>query len=69
MTRMPHLPLMRWDFKERLTATSRQVFEPSPPPGRVPETTYHVYSCANLRTRKVIDRPGGKRKSERMRPT
>ncbi|HEY6247730.1 MAG TPA: SpvB/TcaC N-terminal domain-containing protein, partial [Pyrinomonadaceae bacterium] len=42
MTSMPHLTLMQWDFKDQLRATSRQAVNTTPPPDKVPETTYYV---------------------------
>ncbi|MDZ4853662.1 MAG: SpvB/TcaC N-terminal domain-containing protein [Nitrospirota bacterium] len=51
MTRMPHLPLMQWDYRDQLQATSRQVVTE----GR-PETTYYVYDDAGQRVRKVTER-------------
>ncbi|MCP9470217.1 MAG: FG-GAP-like repeat-containing protein [Nitrospira sp.] len=52
MTRMPHLPLMRWDFEDQLQATSQQVVTN----GGAPETTYYVYDAAGQRVRKVTER-------------
>jgi rhodanese-related sulfurtransferase len=52
MTRMPHLPLMRWDFKDQLQATAQQVVAN----GGTPETTYYVYDSAGQRVRKVTER-------------
>jgi len=52
MTSMPHLPLMRWDFKDQLQATSRQVVNN----GGTPETTYYAYDAAGQRVRKVTER-------------
>ena len=51
MTRMPHLPLMQWDYRDQLQTTSRQVVTE----GR-PETTYYVYDDAGQRVRKVTER-------------
>ncbi len=51
MTRMPHLPVMRWDFGERLHVSSRQVFNDG-----TPETTYYVYDAGGQRVRKVTER-------------
>lgn len=51
MTQMPHLPLMQWDFKDQLQASSRQVVN-----GGIPETTYYVYDAAGQRVRKVTER-------------
>src|SRR5262249_28009956 len=52
---MPHLPLMRWNFKDELKATSRQVRND----GVAPETTYYVYDSSGQRVRKVTERPNG----------
>ncbi len=52
MTRMPHLPLMRWDFLNQLRATSQQVVNDN----GTPETTYYVYDAMGRRTRKVTER-------------
>jgi len=52
MTSMPHLPLMRWDFKDQLQATSQQVVNN----GGTPEITYYVYDASGQRVRKVTDR-------------
>ncbi|MER6197682.1 SpvB/TcaC N-terminal domain-containing protein [Streptomyces sp. NPDC001586] len=60
MTRMPHLPLMRWDHGDRLAATARQVVNDG-----TPETTYYVYDSAGERVRKVTVTAGGALKNER----
>ena len=52
MTRMPHLPLMEWDFKDQLCASSRQVVNN----GGTPEITYYVYDAGGQRVRKVTER-------------
>ena len=52
MTRMAHLPLMRWDYRDQLTATARQVVNN----GGNPETTYYVYDASGQRIRKVTER-------------
>jgi RHS repeat-associated protein len=51
MIRMPHLPLMRWDVKDQLQATSSQAVE-----GGTPEITYYVYNSDGERVRKVTER-------------
>ncbi len=51
VVRMPHLPLMRWNFKDQLQATSSQVVN-----GGIPETTYYVYDSSGQRVRKVTER-------------
>jgi RHS repeat-associated protein len=66
MTRMPHLPLVRWNYLDQLEATSRQVIN-----NGSPETTYYVYDAAGQRARKVTERqaPAGQtatRRSERI---
>jgi RHS repeat-associated protein len=52
MTSMPHLPLMRWDFKDQFQATSQQVVNN----GGTPEITYYVYDASGQRVRKVTER-------------
>ncbi len=66
MTSMPHLTLMQWDFKDQLSATSRQAVNATPPPDKVPETTYYVYDAGGQRVRKVTERQNGTRKAERI---
>jgi RHS repeat-associated protein len=66
MTSMPHLTLMQWDFKDQLSATSRQAVNTSPPPDKVPETTFYVYDAGGQRVRKVTERQNGSRKAERI---
>jgi RHS repeat-associated protein len=61
MTAMPHLPLMQWNFKDQLSATSRQVVN-----NGAPETTYYVYDKEGQRMRKVTERQNGTRKNERI---
>jgi RHS repeat-associated protein len=66
MTSMPHLPVMRWDFKEQFHASSQQVAVDG-----TPELTYYVYDAAGQRVRKVTERqaPAGQtptRSKERL---
>ncbi|NJK30985.1 MAG: RHS repeat-associated core domain-containing protein [Deltaproteobacteria bacterium] len=65
MTTMPHLPVMRWDYADRLAATTVQS-----PDHRASETTYYVYDAAGLRIRKVTEhqttQEQPKRKDERI---
>jgi len=61
MVQMPHLPVMRWDFMDRLGATSPQVVNCG-----TPETTFYVYDGAGERVRKVTERQNGARKNERL---
>jgi RHS repeat-associated protein len=51
MISMPHLPLMRWDFKDQLQASAQQAVTAG-----APETTYYAYDAAGERVRKVTDR-------------
>jgi RHS repeat-associated protein len=51
MTRMPHLPLMRWDYRDQFQATAQQVVN-----NGAPETTWYVYDSSGQRVRKVTDR-------------
>jgi RHS repeat-associated protein len=66
MTSMPHLKLMRWDFKDQLSVTQRQVVNASSPPDKVPETTFYVYDAGGQRVRKVTERQNGSRKADRI---
>jgi RHS repeat-associated protein len=66
MTTMHHLPLMQWDYQDRLKATSRQVVNEG-----TPETTYYVYDGSGQRVRKVTERQSAvgetaTRKNERI---
>jgi RHS repeat-associated protein len=66
MIKMPHLPLMEWDFKDELHATSRQVVNDG-----TPETTLYVYDSTGQRVRKVTERQAAigetiTRKAERI---
>jgi RHS repeat-associated protein len=65
MTGMPHLTRMQWDFKDRLSATSRQAVNANPPPDKAPETTFYVYDASGQRVRKVTERQNS-RKAERI---
>ncbi len=62
MTRMRHLPLMRWDFKDQLAATRTQIVNDG---GDAP-TTHYVYDAAGERARKVTDDRSGRRRCERI---
>jgi RHS repeat-associated protein len=66
MTSMPHLTLMQWDFKDELSATSRQAVNATPLPDKVAETTFYIYDASGQRVRKVTEGQGGSRKSERI---
>ena len=66
MTRMPHLTLMQWNYKDELSATARQAVNDTPPPNMVPETTFYVYDAGGERVRKVTERQNGTRKQERI---
>jgi RHS repeat-associated protein len=59
MTTMPHLTVMEWDYRDCLSATSRQA-------GGTPEKTFYVYASTGQRVRKVTERQNGTRKSERI---
>jgi RHS repeat-associated protein len=60
MTHMPHLPSMEWNYKDQLSATSRQVVKAGEP-----EKTYYLYDASGQRARKVTESGCGKR-SERF---
>jgi RHS repeat-associated protein len=61
MTSMPHLTLMQWDFRDQLSATSRQAAN-----NGTPEMTYYVYDATGQRVRKATERQNGTRKNERI---
>ena len=61
ITRMTHLPLMRWDFKDQLSASSQQASN-----NGTPETTYYVYAADGQRARKITETQTGARKNERL---
>jgi RHS repeat-associated protein len=61
MIKMPHLPLMQYDDRDQLQATSQQVRTD----GGTPETTFYVYDAAGQRVRKVTERQSGARRDER----
>jgi YD repeat-containing protein len=50
MTEMPHLSMMRWNFKDELQATARQAVNTG-----TPETTYYVYDGSGQRVRKITE--------------
>jgi RHS repeat-associated protein len=54
MTRMPHLPMMQWDFRDQLQASAQQVVNEGSP-----ETTWYVYDAGGQRVRKVTQRQAG----------
>ena len=54
MVQMPHLPLMRWNFKDELFATSQQVVNAG-----TPQTTFYVYDSGGQRTRKITEGQNG----------
>ena len=51
MLRMPHLPVVAWDFVERMQASTMQVVNDG-----TPETTYYIYDASGQRVRKVTER-------------
>jgi RHS repeat-associated protein len=58
---MPHLPMMRWDFMDRLVSSARQVVNSG-----ASEITFYQYDSAGQRVRKVNERRSGTRKTERL---
>ena len=50
MTRMPHLPLMQWDYRDQLQATAKQVIN-----NGTPAKTWYVYDAGGQRVRKVTE--------------
>jgi RHS repeat-associated protein len=61
MVRMPHLPLMNWDFKNQLHITREQVVKQG-----LGRRTFYVYDAAGTRVRKVTERPDGTKAHERI---
>ncbi len=61
MTRMPHLPMMKWNYRDQLSATSRQIVSAG-----AAATTYYVYDAAGQRGRKITESQNGARKNERF---
>ncbi len=61
IVQMPHLPVMQWDFMDRLAASARQVVNDGGS-----ETTFYQYDAAGQRVRKVIERRDGARRNERL---
>jgi RHS repeat-associated protein len=61
MVRMPHLPLMDWDFKNQLHVTREQVVNHGDG-----QRTFYVYDSAGQRVRKITERPDGSRAHERI---
>jgi RHS repeat-associated protein len=55
MTRMPHLPLMHFNFLDQLRATSRTEMNN----GGTPQTTFYVYAAGGQRVRKITERQAG----------
>jgi RHS repeat-associated protein len=51
LTRMPHLPSMRWDAHGNLCSSSRQAMQAG-----TPETTHYGYDAENQRVRKLTAR-------------
>jgi RHS repeat-associated protein len=61
MTRMPHLPMMKWNFRDEMSASSRQVVNAG-----AAATTYYVYGVDGRRARKVTEGQNGARQNERF---
>jgi RHS repeat-associated protein len=61
MVRMPHLPLMEWDFKNQLRITREQVVNRGDG-----QRTFYVYDSTGMRARKVTERPDGSKAHERI---
>lgn len=66
MTSLPHLQVMKWNFKDELQASAQQKVI-----NGVPETTYYVYDNNGQRVRKITENSAGSgvtpsKKEERM---
>jgi RHS repeat-associated protein len=67
ITAMPHLQVMRWNFRDELQAVAKQRRND----GGTPETTYYVYDSSGQRVRKVTENSANAgvtptRKNERL---
>lgn len=51
ITGMPHLQVMKWNFKDELQAVAKQ----KRTDGGTPETTYYVYDSSGQRVRKITE--------------
>ncbi|MFX0577752.1 SpvB/TcaC N-terminal domain-containing protein [Nocardia nepalensis] len=58
---MTHLPVMRWNHRDQLSATAQQVVNTG-----TPETTYYVYDANGQRARKVTETRTGVPRKERL---
>ena len=54
---MPHLPIMTWDFEDRLKATSKQTVTQGG--SQIPEITYYVYNWQGKRVRTATESQAG----------
>jgi RHS repeat-associated protein len=61
MARMPHLPMISWDFKNQLHTTREQVVNRGEG-----QRTFYVYNSSGLRVRKISERPDGSKAHERV---
>ncbi len=66
--RLPHLPELRWDFKDQLRMTRRQSLGPADAEGqqRNGERTWYVYDTAGQRVRKVTESAAGALREDRV---
>jgi RHS repeat-associated protein len=68
LLRMPHLQVMRWDFRDQLQMTQQQALAADDENGvhRQGERTWYVYDSAGQRVRKVTESAVGQLKDERI---
>lgn len=68
MLRMPHLQVMKWDFKDQLQMTQRQKVNDEDADGvkHQRERTWYVYDSSGQRVRKVTELAAGQVKDERI---
>jgi RHS repeat-associated protein len=68
MIRMPHLPIMHWDFKDQLLMTQRQAVNKDDADGNQHqgERTYYVYDSSGHRLRKVTENQNGSLGKQRI---
>ncbi len=68
MLRMPHVAAMKWDYRDQLQMTRRQVVNATDADGKLHdgERTWYVYDSTGQRVRKVTKSAGGQVKDERI---
>jgi len=68
MLRMPHLPVLQWDFRDQLRLTQRQAVNIADADGaqHQGERTWYVYDSSGQRVRKITESAAGQIRKERI---